>query len=147
MGPRDGASFLPSERLSPAFSSRRIVLVSFAIHLRMSERMSMKRSFLRSAISLIALFCFAATGRAQRPREPEVVYPPQLLSDLAALRDAALSSDYAYQQVAHLTENIGPRMGASPQAERGRLCGRANAPAGTGGAPGGSAVATLGAWN
>jgi len=79
--------------------------------------MSMKRSFLRSAISLIALFCFAATARAQRPREPEVVYPPQLLSDLAALRDAALSSDYAYQQVAHLTENIGPRMGASPQAE------------------------------
>ena len=77
----------------------------------------MKRSFLRSAVSLIALFCFAATGRAQRPREPEVVYPPQLLSDLAALRDAALSSDYAYQQVAHLTENIGPRMGASPQAE------------------------------
>lgn len=77
----------------------------------------MKRSFLRSAISLIALFCFAATARAQRPREPEVVYPPQLLSDLAALRDAALSSDYAYQQVAHLTENIGPRMGASPQAE------------------------------
>src|SRR5207253_11508334 len=82
-----------------------------------SERMSMKRSFLRSAVSLIALFCFAATARAQRPREPEVVYPPQLLSDLAALRDAALSSDYAYQQVAHLTENIGPRMGASPQAE------------------------------
>ena len=79
--------------------------------------MSMKRSFLRSAVSLIALFCFAATARAQRPREPEVVYPPQLLSDLAALRDAALSSDYAYQQVAHLTENIGPRMGASPQAE------------------------------
>jgi len=77
----------------------------------------MKRSFLRSAVSLIALFCFAATARAQRPREPEVVYPPQLLSDLAALRDAALSSDYAYQQVAHLTENIGPRMGASPQAE------------------------------
>jgi len=58
------------------------------------------------------------TANAQfRPPEPQVVYPPQLLADLAALRDAALTSDYAYRQAAHLSENIGPRMGGSPQAE------------------------------
>jgi Zn-dependent M28 family amino/carboxypeptidase len=33
------------------------------------------------------------------------------------LRDAALASDYAYAQVAHISENIGPRPGGSPQAE------------------------------
>ncbi|HVO80024.1 MAG TPA: M20/M25/M40 family metallo-hydrolase [Terriglobales bacterium] len=43
-------------------------------------------------------------------------YSPQLLRELAALREAALGDDYAYQQVAHLTENIGPRPPGSPQA-------------------------------
>jgi carboxypeptidase Q len=47
----------------------------------------------------------------------EKAYSPQLLSELAALRDAALADDYAYQQVAHLTENIGPRSTGSPQAQ------------------------------
>ena len=61
---------------------------------------------------------FTSAVQAQfRPQEPTITYPPQLLADLAALRDAALDSDYAYQQVSHLTENIGPRMGGSPQAE------------------------------
>jgi carboxypeptidase Q len=46
----------------------------------------------------------------------EGAYSSQLRSELAALRDAALTDDYAYQQVAHLTENIGPRPEGSPQA-------------------------------
>lgn len=72
------------------------------------------------AVFFIFLSCFllSAVAVAQPgPSEPEVAYPPQLLNDLAALRDGALASDYAYRQVAHLTENIGPRMGGSPQAE------------------------------
>jgi hypothetical protein len=44
-------------------------------------------------------------------------YSPQLRGELIALRDAALANDYAYQQVAHLTENIGPRPEGSLQAE------------------------------
>jgi carboxypeptidase Q len=40
----------------------------------------------------------------------------QLGSELAGLRDAALADDYAYQQVAHLTDNIGPRASGSAQA-------------------------------
>jgi len=35
---------------------------------------------------------------------------------LSALRDAALSDDYAYRQLAHLTDNIGPRAIGSAQA-------------------------------
>ncbi len=43
--------------------------------------------------------------------------PAPLLQELAAIRDAALTDDYAYRQVAHLTENIGPRAIGSPQAQ------------------------------
>jgi hypothetical protein len=44
-------------------------------------------------------------------------FPPQLLSDLEAIKTAALADDYAYRQLAHLTENIGPRPSGSPQAK------------------------------
>lgn len=46
-------------------------------------------------------------------------FPPKLLEDLKVIRDAALSDDYAYKQVSHLTENIGPRPSGSPQAKAG----------------------------
>ena len=45
-------------------------------------------------------------------------YSPQMLADLARLRDAAMKSDYAYHQLAHLTENIGPRLTGSAQANQ-----------------------------
>src|SRR6476661_4204105 len=44
-------------------------------------------------------------------------FPPELLDQLAAIKTAALADDYAYRQVAHLTENIGPRPSGSPQAK------------------------------
>ena len=44
-------------------------------------------------------------------------FPPQLLDELAAVKAAALADDFAYHQVAHLTENIGPRPSGSPQAK------------------------------
>lgn len=36
-------------------------------------------------------------------------YSPELMKKLTALRDAALADEYAYRQVAYLTDNIGPR--------------------------------------
>src|SRR5580658_2379633 len=44
-------------------------------------------------------------------------FPPQLMEELSTIKTAALSDDYAYHQVAHLTENIGPRISGSPQAK------------------------------
>jgi len=44
-------------------------------------------------------------------------FSPQLLTELEAIKAAALADDYAYRQVAHLTENIGPRPSGSAQAE------------------------------
>jgi carboxypeptidase Q len=56
---------------------------------------------------------------ASAPHESEAQrenFPPKLLDELAAIKAAALTDDYAYRQVAHLTENIGPRPSGSPQA-------------------------------
>ncbi|HTG15452.1 MAG TPA: M20/M25/M40 family metallo-hydrolase [Blastocatellia bacterium] len=63
---------------------------------------------LGSSFSLTAAFA-QADGRG----EP---YSPQLTSELKRLQEAALASDYAYRQVAHLCNNIGPRLSGSPQA-------------------------------
>jgi Zn-dependent M28 family amino/carboxypeptidase len=43
-------------------------------------------------------------------------FPPLLLQQLSAIKAAALNDDYAYREVAHLTENIGARPTGSPQA-------------------------------
>ncbi|HXY78631.1 MAG TPA: M20/M25/M40 family metallo-hydrolase [Candidatus Acidoferrales bacterium] len=44
-------------------------------------------------------------------------FSSQLLSELEAIKTAALADDYAYRQLAHLTENIGPRPSGSSQAK------------------------------
>ena len=51
------------------------------------------------------------------PSGPTAEVPAQLLEELASIRDAALQDDYAYRQLSHLTENIGPRPSGSAQAE------------------------------
>src|SRR5215470_4316252 len=54
------------------------------------------------------------------PAEAEAAtraFPRQLRDDLVKLRDTALSDDYAYQELEHLTDSIGPRSAGSPQAD------------------------------
>jgi hypothetical protein len=46
-----------------------------------------------------------------------VQYSPQLISEIKKVQQAALDSDYAYRQLAHLANNIGPRLSGSPQAQ------------------------------
>ena len=45
-----------------------------------------------------------------------MVFSSQTLAELKRLHQAALTSDYAYRQVAHLANNIGPRLSGSAQA-------------------------------
>ncbi len=52
------------------------------------------------------------------PTPTPVIFSPQTLADLKRLQQAALSSNYAYKQVAHLANNIGPRMSGSAQAAK-----------------------------
>jgi carboxypeptidase Q len=44
-------------------------------------------------------------------------FPPELVKELESIKLSALADDYAYQQVAHLTDNIGPRPSGSLQAK------------------------------
>jgi hypothetical protein len=67
---------------------------------------------------------FAANGRAQEgspsatPTPTPPLYSPQTLTELKQIQQAALKSDYAWRQVAHLSNNIGPRLTGSAQAQK-----------------------------
>src|SRR5436190_21302677 len=52
------------------------------------------------------------------PTATPVIFSAQTLADLKRLQQAALSSDYAYRQVAHLADNIGPCLTGSAQAAK-----------------------------
>lgn len=72
------------------------------------------------ALTLATLLVAVPAVRSQTSEvesRAEKAYSPQLRSELMALRDAALADDYAYRQLAHLTENIGPRPEGSAQAQ------------------------------
>jgi carboxypeptidase Q len=68
--------------------------------------------------------CYALRCEAQSatptpsPTATPAVFSEQTLADLKRLQQAALSSDYAYRQVAHLADNIGPRLTGSAQAAK-----------------------------
>ncbi len=53
-------------------------------------------------------------GEGQLKREN---FTPELMQQLEAIKAAALTDDYAYQQLAHLTEKIGPRPAGSASAK------------------------------
>src|SRR5213080_2576643 len=79
--------------------------------------------------TLHLLFLFLLVPLARIPAQPTPVamdspsptpalFSSQTLSQLKQLQQAALSSDYAYRQVAHLANNIGPRLTGSAQAAK-----------------------------
>ncbi|MEN3333873.1 MAG: hypothetical protein V7641_3238 [Blastocatellia bacterium] len=68
-----------------------------------------------AASSLSFILSLAAV--AQRPANGAAqTYSPQLVAELRQVQQAAMASDYAYTQVTHLCNNIGPRLSGSPQA-------------------------------
>lgn len=60
----------------------------------------------------------AASSPSPTPSPTPILYSPQTLAELKKLQEAALTSDYAYRQVAHLCNNIGPRLSGSAQAQK-----------------------------
>jgi len=59
-----------------------------------------------------------AARTSPSPVATPIVFSEQTLADLKRLQQAALNSDYAYRQVAHLANNIGPRLSGSAQARK-----------------------------
>jgi carboxypeptidase Q len=60
----------------------------------------------------------ASSTPSASPTATPIVFSEQTLADLKRLRQAAFTSDYAFKQVAHLANNIGPRLSGSAQAAK-----------------------------
>jgi carboxypeptidase Q len=68
------------------------------------------------SVMLVQGPAIAQLSRGQQPAGTQ--YPPQLLREIKRVQQAALQSDYAYRQLAHLCNNIGPRLSGSAQAQQ-----------------------------
>jgi len=89
--------------------------------------------FSRSFSTCVFILLISFVAVAQNPQNPQPApswssppkvsaaeqqnFPPLLLQQLSAIKAAALNDEYAYRQITHLTENIGPRPAGSPQAD------------------------------
>src|SRR5256885_3051371 len=67
---------------------------------------------------LVSIAAAQETSPSPTPTPTPPLYSPQTMSELKQLQQAALKSDYAYRQVAHLSNNIGPRLSGSAQAQK-----------------------------
>src|SRR6186997_3734991 len=68
-------------------------------------------------IAFLAIFANVITFAQQATPTPQL-YSESTLRQLREIQKAALTSDYAYTRTAYLSNNIGPRLSGSPQAER-----------------------------
>jgi carboxypeptidase Q len=69
------------------------------------------------AFLCVLLLAAGSAWTQTAPPKPAPSFSPELRSQFQSIRDAVLGSDYAWQQLAHLTENIGPRPAGSPAAQ------------------------------
>ena len=83
----------------------------------MSIQTILNRRFLFSIALVCASRCLAQESTSTPTATPSP-YSAQTLTELKQLQQAALASDYAYRQVAHLSNNIGPRLTGSAQAQK-----------------------------
>ena len=81
----------------------------------MTHNTALARRTVLTAILAVLLVAQATAQQAERGATD--FYAPKLIAEMKQLHSAALTSDYAYAQVAHLCNNIGPRLSGSPQAQ------------------------------
>jgi hypothetical protein len=87
-------------------------------------KQNLGRSFPLHLLSGLGAVLAATSSLAQEgspspsPSPTPALYSPQTLSELKQIQQEALKSDYAYRQVAHLSNNIGPRLSGSAQAQK-----------------------------
>jgi carboxypeptidase Q len=70
---------------------------------------------LLAVAALLSLSVLLAVLPAQVPAPATAPFSAQTLADLARVQAAALEDGYAWEQVAHLCDNIGPRLSGSAQ--------------------------------
>jgi hypothetical protein len=97
----------------------------FGYHIQRPKIQDQRPIFIKimKPLTYIIAFALLLTGSSsslpQRRQDttPAITYPAQLTAELKQLQQAALASDYAYRQLAYLTDSIGPRLSGSLQAE------------------------------
>lgn len=76
------------------------------------------RSFFSTLLVLAAIVAASpVSGQRPQPTPAPNHFDQDTLANLRKIHQASLSSGYAYQQLARLTNNIGPRLSGSPQAQ------------------------------
>lgn len=70
------------------------------------------------ALNLVLFVFLTVNNFSQTPTPTPLLYSEKTIENLKKLQNAALQSGYAYKQTAYLSNNIGPRLSGSPQAER-----------------------------
>lgn len=75
-----------------------------------------KLTLILVAVVSLSIGVWSQAQNGSVPAAPAPI-PKEVLDQSRALRDAALTSDYAWKQLSYLTENIGPRLAGSPQAQ------------------------------
>ncbi len=78
------------------------------------EEASLKLKDLR--VVFCAVFLVITTHAQEKSSAPKI--DDRTIADMKQIQQAALGSDYAWQQVAHLSDNIGPRLSGSAQGEK-----------------------------
>lgn len=67
---------------------------------------------------VLSLAVLVAVAHSQTSSPTPQLFSARTLEELRTLQRSALASEYAYRQTAYLSNNIGPRLSGSPQAER-----------------------------
>ena len=65
---------------------------------------------------VLGIGCVTLVGMLMAQEKQPQNWSPETLGQLRQLQQAALADDYGYHELAHLTDNIGPRPVGSPQA-------------------------------
>ena len=73
---------------------------------------------MKSFLAVLGLLLLTFSCHSQVPVPTPNLYTEATLRGMERIRDAALESDYALTRTAFMTNNIGPRLSGSPQAQR-----------------------------
>lgn len=73
---------------------------------------------MKSINLLFFVLLTAGIALAQRPAATPALYSPETLAGMRALQKEALAGSFALEQTAYITNNIGPRLSGSAQAQR-----------------------------
>ncbi|MGI8837073.1 MAG: M20/M25/M40 family metallo-hydrolase [Pyrinomonadaceae bacterium] len=72
------------------------------------------------SITIVAACSYSQLPLAmlQQAKQPPEPFSAKTLAELRRIHQAGLESEYGYRVLAHLSDNIGPRLSGSPQADR-----------------------------